>query len=219
MTYCENCKVLKGLRNENKNLIDEIANKITQVDQEYSNTQEEIRKLQIEIRDIRLDKLQNEPLPPLPEEPFPSYPYTSSPSSPPPTPPPTTTSLSTITTLTTTSSSSTSTTKKTSSNDYSKEADKIIPIIRNLPKKPQVPRPTKTYHPQVPPAFFGNIPNNVSENDLRAEIEKKFGKILAISLFRGEETAIVNFADMESYFEAIETRVFGFRRINLSIKQ
>ncbi|CAG8469852.1 1499_t:CDS:2 [Diversispora eburnea] len=169
MTYCENCKVLKGLRNENKNLIDEIANKITQVDQEYSNTQEEIRKVQIEIRDIRLDKLQNEPLPPLPKKQFPT--------------------------------------------------DEIIPIVRNVPKKPQVPRPTKTYHPQVPPVFFGNIPNNVSENDLRAEIEKKFGKILAISLFRREETAIVNFADMESYFEAIETRVFGFRRINLSIKQ
>ncbi|CAG8450402.1 12858_t:CDS:2 [Cetraspora pellucida] len=80
--------------------------------------------------------------------------------------------------------------------------------LRGASNALQVPPPTKSYRPLVPAAHISNIPPSFSQELLRTTLEKEFGKVLGLTVWEYHRSAMVNFAEMQSYRKAIERRVF-----------
>lgn len=92
-------------------------------------------------------------------------------------------------------------------------------LLRGTSNTNQVPPPTKSYKPMVPAAFISNIPRSISQESLRETLEREFGKVLGLTVWEYHRSALVNFAEMQSYRKAIERRVIYVGPIALTISR
>ncbi|CAG8496573.1 12036_t:CDS:2, partial [Dentiscutata heterogama] len=71
----------------------------------------------------------------------------------------------------------------------------IDELLRGTSKALQVPPPTKSYKPMVPAAFISNIPRSLSQESLRATLEREFGKVLGLTVWEYHARQPLQFQD------------------------